>query len=121
MSLLLLATDCWINDQPLVEDFNRRMELERNAVDERRKSGLIQAELVGFERQLVELESRELLALRPRLMMPFGIVKYLQELGLRPNQVDHLRRIIEGKKVGGIHVGTIKSAATRARVRGVAP
>ena len=49
--------------------------------------------------------------------MPSGLRKYLEELGFRSNQAQQLERIIVGKKVGGVHVGTTKCVASTTTAR----
>lgn len=110
MSLVLLATDCWIHDEALCAEMDARL-------------APVRAE-VANERELLELKQRDELdqrafrsvqlersALQPRLRMPSGLRDYLKGLGFRDNQVGHLYHVITGTKTGGRHVQTEKDAA----------
>ena len=114
MSLLLLATDCWIHDQELHNEMEKQLEPERRSVKEAR------AKLAGSEK-LKELElllaHKEMIAksrLSQKLHMPAGLEKYLRSLGFSSNQANHFVRIIKGSAIGGVHVATRKGARTKA-------
>ncbi|GAB3750072.1 hypothetical protein [Lysobacter olei] len=112
MSLLLLATDCWIHDRALRDQaktgsVNKRAELEVARKDPKTRPSRI----TQLEKELLQLEMAERESIRGRLYMPSGLDAYLEELGFRKNQVKHLRRIITGEKATGRHASTERSVA----------
>ena len=114
MSLLLLATDCWIHDQELHNETEKQLEPERRSVKE------VSEKLAGSEK-LKELElllaHKEMIAksrLSQKLHMPAGLEKYLRSLGFSSNQANHFVRIIKGSAIGGVHVATRKGARAKA-------
>lgn len=110
ISLLLLATDCWIHDRSARAEMEGRMApIREDAV--RKRDQLGKKALEALDQAVFASEQAERAALQPRLYMPSGLRAYLSELGFTKNQVEHLYCIITQTKVGGRHVGTEKDAA----------
>ena len=118
MSLVLLATDCWIHDRELIMRMELELEPQRSAVQQ----ALSSQKAAGTENlkmqktRFAEIEMKARSELKPKLYMQGGLDKYLQDLGFSSNQALHLDRIIKGAPVGGIHVQTKKKAASRNKV-----
>ena len=117
MSLVLLATDCWLHDQALREESEKLLQAKVVAVELARKKKPGSAELKRLETELADAtfaKERELSSMR---YMRSGLRKYLEELGFSGNQASQLERIIVGKKVGGVHVRTQKRIASITKAR----
>lgn len=113
MSLLLLATDCWIHDRALLDkaktgSVNKRTELELARKDPKPRPSRIRQ----LEKELLQLELTERESIRGRLYMPSGLDAYLEELGFSKNQTKHLKRIITENKTTGRHAITERSIAS---------
>lgn len=113
MSLLLLATDCWIHDRALRDQVktgsvNKRAELELARKDPKPRPSRI----TQLEKELLQLELAERESIRGRLYMPSGLDAYLEELGFSKNQAKHLKRIITENKTTGRHASTERSVAS---------
>lgn len=117
MSLVLLATDCWLHDQAVGEESEKDLESKRIAVELAREKKAGSAELKRLEMDLAEATLVARGKLSSMQYMPSGLRKYLEELGFRSNQAQQLERIIVGKKVGGVHVGTTKCVASTTTAR----
>lgn len=117
MSLLLLATDCWLHDQALIDELEKELDPQRMAVERAREERAGTDDLKEMEEKFALASMKMRNDLSPRLHMPSGLRKYLEELGFSGNQALHLERIIEGEKVGGVHARTRRSAAPVTKAR----
>ena len=113
MSLLLLATDCWLHDKALLEEAAQTLQSIRNSVKRARETQAGTRELRILETQLVEAEMDGRSQLLSRLLMPNGLVPYLEGLGFSSNQATQLARVIKGQKVGGVHPQTKKASTIK--------
>lgn len=113
MSLLLLATDCWIHDEEIRRETNHRIAMKQRETDvllanpllNQKQRNVLTGTMIGFK-------SNEEASIAPRLFMPAGLKAGLRELGFSSNQADHLRFVItQAKTGGGRHVATEKAAA----------
>ncbi|KAB8173380.1 hypothetical protein FKV24_014145 [Lysobacter maris] len=110
MSLLLLATDCWIHDEALRAVTETRLAPAREEAAKQREL-LSQKQRDELDQRVFHAEQLERSALQARLKMPSGLRDYLRSLGFRANQADHLYHVITRTQTGRRHVQTEKEAA----------
>lgn len=109
MSLLLLATDCWIHDEGLRVEMQARLDAIREAAKGRELLSLKQRD--ELDQRVFNAEQQERAALQSQLCMPSGLRAYLENLGFSSNQAEHLYHVITQTPTGGRHVKTEKAAA----------
>lgn len=110
MSLLLLATDCWIHDEALRAGTEARLAPVREEAAKQREL-LSQKQRDELDQRVFQAEQLERSALQARLKMPSGLRDYLRSLGFRANQADHLYHVITRTQTGRRHVQTETDAA----------
>lgn len=110
MSLLLLATDCWIHDEALHAETEARLGPVREEAGKQREM-LSQKQRDELDQRVFQADRLERSALQAQLRMPSGLQHYLKELGFSTNQAGHLYHVITGTKTGGRHVQTERDAA----------
>jgi hypothetical protein len=114
MSLLLLATDCWIHDRQCQDEMEARVVPIRDAfVQKREDPNLNDEEREELDIEMARVDFAEQAALKEKLYMPNGLAKYLEVLGFSSNQAGHLVRIITENKEGGVHAETTRKVAAR--------
>lgn len=110
MSLMLLATDCWIHDEALHAEMDSRLApIREEAAKERELLSQVQRD--ELDQRVFNADQLERSALQAQLRMPSGLRDYLEDLGFTANQADHLYHVITRTKTGGRHVKTQKGAA----------
>lgn len=113
MSLLLLATDCWLRDKVLIEEEEQFLQRPRDEIAKARESQAGSDALREMEKELAAAHMVVRNRLASRLFMPDGLEPYLEDLGFRSNQAAQMARVIKGQKVGGIHSQTKKASAVK--------
>ena len=108
MSLLLLATDCWIHDSRLQTESDDRLRPIRDAAAPDPRKHL--TDLAAARKRLQKAGIEEGEKLKNTLYMPAGLRAFLEQLGFSGSQADQLSRIITHSKPGGRHVATEKIA-----------
>lgn len=118
MSLLLLATDCWIHDRQCQSDMEERVRPRREAFNREWADPMTTKDRrEKLTSEMAAFESAEREALKIDLYMPSGLDAYLRALHFKSSQVEHLTRIITANKTGGRHVTTEKAAAAEVKSR----
>lgn len=111
MSLLLLATDCWIHDRALTDRMEKEWEPGRLALQKARQGSTESKEAIRkMTNDLLDAELRARADLAGKLKMPGTLDQFLKDLSFSGNLMLHLARIIKGSAVGGVHVHTKKKA-----------
>lgn len=113
MSLLLLATDCWIHDTALDVEIERRIGAERDRVSEVRSDPRLSAkQREMIDEKMVEFDYSQRKLSGQKKYMKRGLDKYLEKLGFnaKSNQVRHLVNVITNKK-SPRHASTKRNAA----------
>lgn len=113
MSLLLLATDCWLHDQALHEESEQLLRPARESVALAKEGPTSTDALKKMEKKFLAAHMSERRQLSCKLYMPKGLEDYLRALGFSSNQAPQLARVIRGKKVGGVHQRTKKALAIK--------
>lgn len=110
MSLLLLATDCWIHDEALRAKMETRLAPIREQAAKTRES-LPQKQRDALDARVYQAEHSERAELQEQLRMPSGLRDYLMSLGFSANQADHLYYVITRTQTGRRHLQTERDAA----------
>ena len=113
MSLLLLATDCWIHDEEIRRETNHRIAMKQRETDLLLANPLLnQKQRNVLTGTMIVFKANEEASIASRLFMPAGLKTGLRGLGFSSNQADHLYFVItQAKTGGGRHVATEKAAA----------
>lgn len=110
MSLLLLATDCWIHDEALRARTEALLGPIREEARKKRES-LPQKQRDELDKRVYQTEHLERSELQEQLRMPSGLRDYLRSLGFSANQADHLYHVITRTQTGRRHLQTERDAA----------
>ena len=117
MSLVLLATDCWLHDQALNAELEKMLESKRLAFKLAQEGPTSELKLKTMKSDLDATTIKARRELLPRLYMPSGLREYLKALGFSGNLAGELERIIKGESVGGVHARTRRSVASDTKSR----